>query len=75
MIFTNYSAIGDRFREASFEMRQHCPQCGLLNPLAALRCECGWDFRTLRERWSTVAGYENASATLGVRGRSGNRLG
>jgi uncharacterized RDD family membrane protein YckC len=30
-----------------------CPQCGLLNPPEALRCDCGWDFasKTMQESY------------------------
>jgi len=27
-------------------MAQECPQCGLLNPSTARRCDCGYDFVT-----------------------------
>ncbi len=26
-----------------------CPQCGLVNPPEALRCDCGYDFRLRRQ--------------------------
>lgn len=28
---------------------QKCPQCGLVNPPEAQRCDCGWDFMSQRQ--------------------------
>jgi hypothetical protein len=35
-------------------MTQQCPHCGLLNPSAAARCDCGYDFasKTLKSSYA-----------------------
>lgn len=47
-----------------------CPNCGLLNPPEALRCDCGWDFssKTMKESYlgPEVAALANL-ASLGSR--------
>jgi len=37
-----------------------CPQCGLINPEGAMRCDCGWDFETGALKRSYTEEAENS---------------
>lgn len=54
-------------------MAHHCPHCGLVNPLAAQRCDCGYDFGThrmersyLRSKPAKTDGFEIREARMSV---------
>jgi hypothetical protein len=38
------------------DLAKRCPRCGLTNPGTALRCDCGWDFKSR----STAQSYVQA---------------
>jgi hypothetical protein len=62
-------------------MPQACPECGLINPPDAQRCDCGYDFasRTMQQSYSgtNAAASSRSHAILGgcVRGLLGAFLG
>jgi len=38
-------------------MAQKCPRCGLFNPPEAIRCDCGYDFKTQTVESSYLAAH------------------
>lgn len=51
-----------------------CPECRLLNPPTAQRCDCGYDFQTQKMEASYIPGYL-PPAVVRERGKRDMRIG
>jgi hypothetical protein len=47
-------------------MTKDCPQCKLVNPPTAARCDCGYDFATNTMQESYLGGKRPPNESLGV---------